>query len=207
MLIPFSDAGERKEDAFRAVNKVREEKEQSGGEATAVVGGGCFWCTEAVFERLDGVISVTSGYAGGSVENPTYKEICAGRTGHAEVIRISYKPEKIAYGELLDWFWRAHDPTTLNRQGADVGPQYRSIILYRTEEEKRQAEKSKADAAASGRFKGPIVTEIKPLQKFYPAEDYHQDYFRNNPNAPYCAFVIQPKLKKLEKEQNLPKRK
>jgi peptide-methionine (S)-S-oxide reductase len=162
----------------------------------ATFGGGCFWCVEAVFEKLDGIKSVVSGYAGGRKENPTYKEVCSGNTGHAEVVQIEFDPLKISYEKLLEIFWQAHDPTTLNRQGADAGTQYRSVIFYHSEEQKKQAEKSKE--AARWNFTAPIVTEVVPLTKFYPAEDYHQDYFRNNPNAPYCAVVIRPKLEKLK---------
>ena len=165
---------------------------------TATFGGGCFWCVEAVFERLEGVESVTSGYADGAMPNPTYKEVCTGRTGHAEVIQVRYDPEKISYEKLLEVFWRAHDPTTLNRQGADVGTQYRSIILYHDGRQKAAAERSRAALEASGMLGEPIVTEIKPLTAFYPAEDYHQDYYRNHPFAPYCTFVIRPKLEKLK---------
>ncbi len=162
----------------------------------ATFGGGCFWCLEAVFERLDGVKSVTSGYAGGTKENPTYKEVCTGATGHAEVIQIEFDPGKISYEKLLEVFWEAHDPTTMNRQGADAGTQYRSVILYHNDAQKQAAEKSKE--LAQWRFPRPIVTEIVPLTKFFKAEEYHQDYFRKNPNAPYCAVVISPKLEKLK---------
>jgi len=165
---------------------------------TATFGGGCFWCMEAVFERIDGVKSVTSGYAGGPVANPTYEQVCAGGTGHAEVIQVEYDPAVITYGQLLDQFWSAHDPTTKDRQGADVGSQYRSIILYADEQQRIAAEKSKATVIASGEYSDSVVTEIVPLKAFYRAEAYHQDYFRNNPKAPYCVFVIKPKLKKLE---------
>jgi peptide-methionine (S)-S-oxide reductase len=165
----------------------------------ADLGGGCFWCMEAVFERLPGVISVTSGFAGGTTENPTYQEVCTETTGHAEVTEIVFDPAKISYDQLLNVFWQAHDPTTLNRQGADVGTSYRSIILYRNEKQKLEAEKSKI--AAQQHFKNPIVTEIVPLKKFYPAEDYHQEYYDNNSNAPYCQVVITPKLEKLEKKK------
>jgi peptide-methionine (S)-S-oxide reductase len=163
----------------------------------ATFGGGCFWCLEAVFEKLAGVKSVTSGYAGGRVENPTYKQVCGGDTGHAEVIQIEFDPAIISYSQLLEVFWDAHDPTTPNRQGPDEGTQYRSIILYHDEAQKLAAEKSKQDAAKQ--FKARIVTEIVPLTRFYAAEAYHQDYFRNNPRYPYCAVVIRPKLDKLEK--------
>src|SRR5271156_1890016 len=159
-------------------------------------GGGCFWCMEAVFERLPGVISVTSGFAGGTTENPTYAQVCTETTGHAEVTEIEFDSAKISYDKLLEVFWQAHDPTTLNRQGADEGTSYRSIILYRNEKQKLEAEKSKI--AAQENFKNPIVTEIVPLEKFYPAEDYHQQYYDENSNAPYCQVVIAPKLEKLE---------
>ena len=163
----------------------------------ATLGGGCFWCLEAVFEKLEGVKSVTSGYAGGTTDNPTYKQVCEGNTGHAEVVQIEFDPAMLRFDQLLEVFWEAHDPTTLNRQGADEGTQYRSIILYHDDAQRLAAEKSKQ--AAAGGFKAPIVTELAPLTKFYPAEAYHQDYFRNNPRYPYCAVVIGPKLKKLEK--------
>ena len=163
----------------------------------ATFGGGCFWCLEAVFERFAGVQSVTSGYAGGRTPQPTYKQVCDGDTGHAEVVQIKYDPAWISYDQLLEIFWEIHDPTTPDRQGADAGTQYRSIILYHDEAQKLAAEKSKA--AAAKRFKDPIVTEIVALKQFYPAEAYHQDYYRNNPRYPYCAAVISPKLKKLEK--------
>ncbi len=168
----------------------------------ATLGGGCFWCTEAIFQMLPGVKSVASGYAGGTKENPTYKEVCTGATGHAEVIQIEYDPKKLSYEKLLDTFWEAHDPTTLNRQGNDSGTQYRSIILYSNEGQKAAAEKSKAEAQK--RFNGKIVTEIVPLKKFYKGEDYHQDYFRNNSSQPYCRMVIQPKVEKFEKKLKEP---
>jgi peptide-methionine (S)-S-oxide reductase len=166
----------------------------------ATLGGGCFWCVEAVFQNLKGVHKVVSGYAGGDVPRPSYKEVCTGRTGHAEVVQITYDPAEISYAELLDVFWRTHDPTTLNRQGADVGTQYRSIILYHDEEQKAVAERSKRETGASGLWPNPIVAEIQPLEEFYPAEDYHQDYYRTNPNQPYCQVVINPKLQKFRKE-------
>ena len=162
-------------------------------------GGGCFWCMEAVFERLPGVISVTSGFAGGMTENPTYQQVCTETTGHAEVTEILFDPVKISYDKLLEVFWQAHDPTTLNRQGADEGTSYRSIILYRDEKQKLEAEKSKLEAQAD--FRNPIVTEIVPLKKFYKAENYHQQYYDNNSGAPYCQVVIAPKLEKLEKKK------
>ena len=166
---------------------------------TADFGGGCFWCMEAVFERLPGVISVTSGFAGGHTENPTYQEVCTETTGHAEVTEIAFDPAKISYDKLLEVFWQAHDPTTLNRQGADEGTSYRSIILYRDKKQQLLAEKSKLEAQKN--FHNPIVTEIVPLKKFYKAEDYHQAYYDNNPNQGYCRVVIAPKLEKLEKKK------
>ncbi len=165
----------------------------------ATFGGGCFWCMEAVFERLPGVKSVTSGFAGGHTTNPTYEQVCRSDTGHAEVTQIEFDTAKISYEKLLDVFWQAHDPTTLNRQGADEGTQYRSVIFYHGEAQKLAAEKSKAGAQKY--FKHPIVTEIAPFTKFYPAENYHQAYYDNNSNAPYCRVVIAPKLEKLEKEK------
>ncbi|MFZ0828400.1 MAG: peptide-methionine (S)-S-oxide reductase MsrA [Verrucomicrobiia bacterium] len=165
----------------------------------ATFGGGCFWCMEAVFERLPGVKSVTSGFAGGQSANPTYEQVCTGTTGHAEVTRIEFDPAKISYEKLLEVFWQAHNPTTLNQQGADVGTQYRSVILYHDDAQKAAAEQSKA--AAQKNFKHPIVTEIVPFTKFYPAEGYHQAYYDNNASAPYCQVVIAPKLEKLEKEK------
>src|SRR5580698_2596546 len=164
----------------------------------ADLGGGCFWCMEAVFERLPGVISVTSGFAGGTTENPTYEQVCTETTGHAEVTEIEFDPAKISYAKLLEVFWQAHDPTTLNRQGADEGTSYRSIILYRGEKQKLLAEKSKLEAQKD--FRNPIVTEIVPLKKFYKAEDYHQQYYDNNSSQGYCQVVIAPKLHKLEKK-------
>ncbi len=164
----------------------------------ATFGAGCFWCVEAIFQRLDGVQSVVAGYAGGTKVNPTYEEVCTGTTGHAEVAQITFDPAKTSYEKLLDVFWEAHDPTTLNMQGADVGTQYRSIIFYSDDKQKAAAEKSMA--AAQKNFDNPIVTEIQPLRAFYTAENYHQDYYRNHQNAPYCIFVIKPKLKKLKLE-------
>ena len=161
----------------------------------ATLGGGCFWCVEAIYERLDGVTSVVAGYAGGKTANPTYAEVCTGKTGHAEVAQITFDPKKISYEKLLSVYWEAHDPTTLNRQGADVGEQYRSVIFYHSDKQKAAAEKSRSEAQVN--FKDPIVTQIEPLTKFYVAENYHQDYYQNHQNAPYCRFVIKPKLDKL----------
>ena len=162
----------------------------------ATFGGGCFWCVEAVFERLPGVLSVTSGYAGGQTKNPTYKEVCGGDTGHAEVVQIAFDPAVVSYERLLEVFWMAHDPTTLNRQGADAGTQYRSVIYYHDDTQRIAAEASKKSAAAH--FSNPIVTEISPLPQFYAAEGYHQDYYRLNPGAGYCHAVIRPKIEKLK---------
>ncbi len=182
--------------AFTALAQTSPMDNASKKTETAVVGGGCFWCTEAIYKMLPGVTSVTSGYAGGITENPTYKEVCSGTTGHAEVIQIEFDPQRVSYEKILETFWDAHDPTTLNRQGNDVGTQYRSIILYANEAQRVAAEKSKAEAQK--RFAAAIVTEIVPLKKFYKAEGYHQDFYRNNPNQPYCRAVIQPKVEKFE---------
>ncbi|RYY57002.1 MAG: peptide-methionine (S)-S-oxide reductase [Chitinophagaceae bacterium] len=172
----------------------------TNGTMTATFANGCFWCTEAIFEELDGVISATSGYTDGSTPNPTYKEVCSGQTGHAEALEIVYDPKKISFDELLEVFWETHDPTTLNRQGADVGTQYRSGIYYHNTEQKEKAERYKAELDKSGAFSNPIVTEIKPYSKFYAAEDYHQQYFELNENEnPYCKIVIRPKLDKFRK--------
>ncbi|MHC4398156.1 MAG: peptide-methionine (S)-S-oxide reductase MsrA [Planctomycetota bacterium] len=168
-------------------------------EEVATFGGGCFWCLEAVFLELDGVVSVVSGYSGGNVPDPTYQQVCAGGTGHAEVCQIRYDPAKISYPELLEVFWKTHDPTTLNRQGNDVGTQYRSVIFCHNEDQKKLAEDLRKELDASGAWDDPIVTQIAPLARFYPAEEYHQDYFRRNPSQPYCRVVIQPKMEKFRK--------
>ena len=165
---------------------------------TAIIGGGCFWCTEAVFEKINGVKEVISGYAGGKIPNPTYEQICTGLTGHAEVIKIVYDPKVISFERILDIFGDAHDPTTLNRQGADVGTQYRSTVMYLDESQKEIASKWKSNLSA--KLVNPVVTEIVPAPIFYAAEDYHQDYYERNPNKGYCNFVIRPKLKKLNLE-------
>ncbi|RTL56140.1 MAG: peptide-methionine (S)-S-oxide reductase [Sphingobacteriales bacterium] len=166
---------------------------------TATFGTGCFWCTEAVFQQLEGVLKATSGYSGGHVENPTYKQVCTGETGHAECLQIVYDPSKITYDELLEVFWQVHDPTTLNRQGNDVGTQYRSAIFYHNQEQKEKAEKYKAELGKSGAWENPIVTEIVPAAPFYKAEDYHQNYYNDNGSQPYCYFVIRPKVEKFQK--------
>lgn len=168
--------------------------------AVATFANGCFWCTEAIFEELDGVLSAVSGYTGGETIDPTYKEVCSGNTGHAECLQITYDTTKISFDELLEVFWQTHDPTTLNRQGADVGTQYRSGIFYHNEEQRIKAESYKAELDKSGAFDRPIVTEITPFTVFYPAEDYHQQYYELNGNSnPYCRVVIQPKLEKFRK--------
>ncbi len=168
----------------------------AGLTAVATLGGGCFWCLEAIFERIDGVTEVVSGYAGGTKPDPTYEEVCTGTTGHAEVVRVTFDTKRLSYADLLDVFFKAHDPTTLDRQGADVGSQYRSIILYEGDEQRKAAEAARKKAAKD--WKDPVVTEIAPLKAFYRAEDYHQDYFDNNRNAGYCRVVIAPKLNKLK---------
>jgi peptide-methionine (S)-S-oxide reductase len=167
---------------------------------TATFGTGCFWCTEAIFEQLEGVVRVTSGYMGGTLKNPTYKQVCTGETGHAECVQVVYEPSKISYDELLKVFFEVHDPTSLNRQGADVGTQYRSAIFYNSPEQKQKAEYYKAELNKAGAYDKPVVTEVTPTSEFYTAEDYHQEYYRNNKNTnPYCAIVIRPKLEKFQK--------
>lgn len=166
----------------------------------ATFGAGCFWCVEAIYQRVNGVVAVESGYSGGHVEDPAYRQVVTGTTGHAEVIRLKFDPDIISFDELLEVFWHTHDPTTLNRQGADVGPQYRSAIFYHDEEQKRIAETSMKKTDESDLWDDPIVTEISPLINYYKAEDYHQNYFNNNPNAGYCSVVIAPKLAKFKKD-------
>ncbi len=181
--------------------QIMDEKDtlSSNGLESATLGAGCFWCIEAVYLELKGVKSVVSGYAGGHVDKPTYEEICRGTTGHAEVARIVFDPKVISFDELLEVFWQIHDPTTLNRQGNDVGTQYRSEIFYHNEEQKNSAEKYKMQLDTSGAWDKPIVTEISPLTNFFPAENYHQNYYNNNPNQGYCRFVIAPKMDKFRK--------
>lgn len=170
---------------------------------TATLAGGCFWCTEAIFKRLKGVTSVLPGYAGGTIENPSYGEVCSGNTGHAEAIQIEFDPTQIPFEKILDVFWHTHNPTTLNQQGNDMGTQYRSAIFYHDEKQKQAAEKSKIELEKEGIYKDPIVTEITPFSNFYVAEDYHKNYFDKNENASYCNFVISPKIHKLlEKYRN-----
>ena len=182
-------------------SQVMSEQAPSGSDKLekATFGTGCFWCTEAIFEQLEGVHSVVSGYSGGHVQNPSYKQVCTGMTGHAEVVQITYDPQTISFDELLEVFWRTHDPTTLNRQGVDVGPQYRSVIFFHNDEQKRLAELYKRKLDESRAFRAPIVTEISPFREFYPAEAYHQQYFERNRRQAYCTRVIRPKLDKFKK--------
>jgi peptide-methionine (S)-S-oxide reductase len=172
---------------------------ETTGREVATLGGGCFWCLEAVYEQLRGVEKVESGYAGGHVHNPTYRQVCDGRTGHAEVVQLTYDPAVITFRDLLDVFFTIHDPTTLNRQGADEGPQYRSIVLYHTPEQRAEAERAIAELGESGLYRDPVVTEVAPLTTFYKAEEYHQGYFRANPLQPYCRVVVAPKVAKARK--------
>ena len=169
---------------------------------TITLAGGCFWCTEAVFQRLNGVLTVTPGYAGGSVKNPSYEKVSSGLTGHAESVQIKYDPKKISLREILDVFWDVHDPTSVNRQGNDIGSQYRSVIFYHNSKQKDVARKSIRDLKNSGVYKNNIVTEVKPFKSFYKAEEYHKNYYGKNPNNLYCTYVIKPKLHKLNKKYN-----
>lgn len=172
----------------------------TGKTDTATLGNGCFWCTEAVFQELEGVISATSGYSGGQIANPNYEQVSTGQSGHAECIQVVYDPARLSFDELLEVFWQTHDPTTFNRQGADVGPQYRSVVFYHTEEQRLKAEKYKQELDKSGAYDRPIVTAIEPYTDFYSAESYHQEYYENNKNKnPYCSIVIKPKLEKFRK--------
>ena len=166
---------------------------------TATFANGCFWCTEAIFQQLEGVVKVTSGYSGGHVANPTYEQVCEKNTGHAEALNVVYDKNKITFDELLEVFWQTHDPTTMNRQGNDVGPQYRSAIFYHNTEQKEKAEKYKEELDKSGAWDKPVVTEISAFKNFYPAEDYHQNYFKDNGGQPYCYYVIRPKVEKFQK--------
>lgn len=185
---------ENKIDVKKNMNEV-----QNKNLDTATFASGCFWCTEAIFERVKGVYSIESGYCGGSIENPTYKEVSNGNTGHAETIQLKFDPSVISYDELLEIFWKTHDPTTLNKQGADVGTQYRSAVFYHSDDQKQKAEYYKNELNKAGLWEDQVVTEIVPFKKFYKAEDYHQDYYENNSNQSYCAFVITPKVEKFEK--------
>lgn len=171
----------------------------AGETQKATFGAGCFWCVEAIFERLEGVSASVSGYSGGALKNPTYKQVITGTTGHAEVVQVTFDPDVISFTELLEVFWKTHDPTTLNRQGADVGTHYRSAVFYHNEDQRAEAERVKAELTKAGIWDRPIVTEITAFSGFYEAEDYHQEYYENNPNAGYCRAVITPKIKKFEK--------
>jgi peptide-methionine (S)-S-oxide reductase len=167
---------------------------------TAYLGGGCFWCLEAVFDRLEGVTSVESGYMGGHVENPTYRQVCSGNTGHVEIVRVNFDADKLSFRDLLEVFFSIHDPTMLNRQGNDIGTQYRSVIFYTSEEQRRTAEQIISELNAERHWPNPIVTTVEPATKFFVAEDYHQEYYENNSSQPYCQFVVAPKVKKFQKK-------
>lgn len=190
---------DNKEISANKIMEINTDSLKQAGLETATFGAGCFWCVEAIFQELDGVEKVASGYSGGNRPNPTYEQVCSGATGYAEVIQVYYDPKKITYDELLDVFWRTHDPTTPNQQGADRGTQYRSAIFYHDDKQKELAEKYKKELDASGAFDKPIVTEIAPFRNFYLAESYHQNYYKANPDKPYCSVVIQPKLEKFRK--------
>lgn len=195
----FTGACGQSNQAKNKMEKHSDSKELNSNIDTATFGAGCFWCVEAVFQRLNGVQSIESGYSGGTVKNPSYKDVCSGTTGHAEVCRIVYDKTKVSFDELLEVFWKTHDPTTLNQQGNDHGTQYRSVIFYHNDEQKKLAEKYKAEINASGAYPNPVVTEISPLINYYKAEGYHQNYFNQNGQESYCKYVIQPKVEKFEK--------
>ena len=198
-LIAFAAIGCKESKSEIKINDEKTMNTQNTNLETATFGSGCFWCNEAIFERVKGISKVVSGYSGGSVDNPTYEEVCNGTTGHAECTQITFDPAVITYDELLEIFWKMHDPTTLNRQGNDVGTQYRSVIFYHNDGQKQKAEYYKKKLTEEKIWDKPIVTEITKLEKFYPAEDYHQEYYDNNPNQGYCTYVITPKVEKLEK--------
>lgn len=199
MMSVFSCGNAGEPSSYALISENNEEEMVNEGMDTATFGAGCFWCIEAVFQDLKGVQSVTSGYTGGFVKNPSYKEVCTGRTGHAEVAQIVFDPEVISFDELLEVFWKTHDPTTLNRQGNDVGKQYRSSVFYHNADQKEKAQYYKSKLDESGAYPNPIVTTIEELTDFYVAEDYHQNYYNNNSSQPYCTFVIQPKVEKFRK--------
>lgn len=197
-----SCSGQSHDDA--SVKKAFEKKQTSMEQATtgldtATLGGGCFWCVEAVYVELKGVVSVMPGYSGGKRPNPTYEQVCSGATGHAEVVQVVYDPKMLTFDELLEVFWTVHDPTTLNRQGNDIGTQYRSVVYYHSEQQKEIAEYYKKKLNEEKAYANPVVTEIAPFTAFYSAEDYHKNYYANNPNQPYCTFVVQPKVEKFRK--------
>jgi peptide-methionine (S)-S-oxide reductase len=200
LLSCSSEAQNKKKNMEKSENTPTPVVNQQNAYQVATFGNGCFWCTEAVFQQVEGVVKVVSGYSGGKTRNPSYKEVCSGSTGHAEVLQITYDPKKVKFEELLEIFWNTHDPTTLNRQGNDVGTQYRSAVFYHNEEQHKVAEAYKKQLEASKVYKDPIVTEITPFDVFYAAEDYHQNYFNDNPNQGYCAFVIRPKVEKFKKQ-------
>lgn len=201
MLFFYSctDAQQKENKVSLTTQKITSMENTINTKDTITFGAGCFWCVEAVFQNMEGVEKVTSGYSGGTVKNPSYKEVCMGTTGHAEVCQIIYDPKKVSIPELLEVFWQTHDPTTLNRQGNDIGTQYRSAIFYHTNEQKTVAEEYKAKLDSSKAFERPIVTEITAFTNFYPAEDYHQNYFNENGSEPYCQFVVKPKVEKFKK--------
>lgn len=199
MMCTLSSCAQKKNSTKNTMDTESQIRVLAEGTEIATLGNGCFWCTEAVFQQLKGVLKVTSGYSGGHVKNPTYEQVCEKNTGHAEAIEIVYDPKVISYDELLEVFWQTHDPTTLNRQGNDVGPQYRSVVFYHNEQQKEKAEHYKTELDKSGAFAKPIVTAVEPFKNFYPAEDYHQNYYKLNGKAPYCYYVIKPKMEKFEK--------
>ena len=200
-IVSCAQQQNKTDNTMDTTKQITEHKQQAAltNPDTATFGAGCFWCVEAQLLMLDGVISVTSGFSGGTTKNPSYKEVCTGTTGHAEVVQVAYDTAKISYDELLQAFWQTHDPTQLNRQGNDLGTQYRSVIFYHNDEQKQLAEKYKAELDKSGAWDKPIVTEISPFTVFYKAEDYHQDYYELNGSEPYCQYVIQPKVEKFKK--------
>jgi len=197
IMISFISCNESKSQANEEMKNIMNDKNPNL--ETATFGSGCFWCTEAIFERVNGVVAVVSGYSGGTVEDPSYKEVCDGTTGHAECTQITFDSAIVSYDELLEIFWKTHNPTTLNKQGNDVGTQYRSVIFYHNDAQKQKAEFYKNKLTEEKIWEKPIITEITKFDKFYPAEDYHQEYYDNNPNQGYCSFVITPKVEKFEK--------
>ena len=197
IIISFIGCNEGKSEVKQEMKNIMNDKNPKLESAT--FGSGCFWCTDAIFERVNGVVTVVSGYSGGTVDDPAYKEVCEGTTGHAECTQITFDSSVVSFDELLEIFWKTHDPTTLNKQGNDVGTQYRSVIFYHNDEQKQKAEYYKNKLTDEKIWDKPIVTEITKLDKFYPAEDYHQEYYDNNPNQGYCSFVITPKVEKFEK--------
>ena len=198
-LTSFMSCGQTKKEVEKSKPKLNSNLKSVSTMELATFGAGCFWCVEAVFQNMVGVEKVASGYMGGTVKNPTYKQVCTGETGHAEIIQITYDAAIVSYDELLEVFWQTHDPTTLNRQGNDAGTQYRSVVFYHNDSQKQLAEKYKKEIDASGSYSKPLVTEISPVTTFYKAEDYHQNYYNDNGSQPYCTFVIKPKVDKFKK--------